>query len=149
MQNPTKYANIPKRVIGQIWEAVGHPLGALVVVPAAIFPKNTVMRTFLAGLVWIHMKLYPALLRNFDNAVENFRDNLVRSPALVFASKNDHIATEEFTDKYVTKWRENKVDVTVKYFENTPHLKYSIKYPEEYMKYIHDHWKLVKLLDRH
>lgn len=143
-----KYGNVPKRVIGQIWESVGHPAMALVVVPAAFFPKNLFMQSVAAGVVWLHMKLYPALIQNFDNAVDNFCNNLVRSPALVFGSKTDPIATPEFTERYLSRWRDSGMDVTLKSFDDSPHLKYSRKYPEEYMKSVRNHWKLVKLLDR-
>lgn len=94
------------------------------------------------------MKLYPALLRNFDNAVENFRNNLVKSPALVFGSKKDRIVTPDFTEAYINKWKDNGVDVTFKCFEGSSHLRYSLDHPEEYLKLVHEHWKRVKLLDR-
>lgn len=144
----SKYGNIPNRVIGQIWDSVAHPSMTVVAIPFALFPKNAIMRSFVTGILWLHLKLYGALQRHFTDAVENYYENLVRSPALIFASKIDPIGTPEFMKVLAKRWEANGVDVTFKCFEDSPHIKHFQKYPEEYMKLVHDHWKLVGLLDR-
>lgn len=71
-----------------------------------------------------------------------------RAPALIFVSKVDPMGTEDFNEKIAEIWRANGVNVTYKCFENSPHVKHYQVHPEEYLKHLHDLWKLVKLLER-
>jgi Eukaryotic protein of unknown function (DUF829) len=148
LQNLSKYGEIPKRVIGQIWDSVAHPSMTIVAIPFALFPENVIMRSLVTGILWLHLKIYGALQRHFTDAVDNFYNNLVRSPALIIASKIDPIGTPEFMTELAGRWRDNGVNVTYKCFEDSLHIKHFLKYPDEYLKLVHDHWKLVKLLDR-
>jgi Eukaryotic protein of unknown function (DUF829) len=120
----------------------------VVAIPFALFPKNVIMRKLVAAFLWIHLKVYGKLQVHYKDAVGRFYNNLARTPALVFASKIDDIGTEQFASEIVDTWRKNGVDVTYKCFEDSLHIKHFQKYPEEYLKLVHDHWDRVKLLER-
>ena len=120
-----KYGKFPKRVIG-----------------------HSIMRTIFATILSIHLKLHFTLQKHFENGLENWLNNEIRSPALLFASKVDRIGTSEFLEQYAASWRANGVDVTTKVFEDSLHIKHYQTYPEEYIKYVHNHWEKTKLLER-
>ncbi|CRK87336.1 CLUMA_CG001138, isoform A [Clunio marinus] len=144
-KNLPKYGNIPNRVIGQIWDSVAAPRMTIVAIPFALYPNNTFMRSIVTALLWCHLKIYRALQPHYNELWENFCDNLAKTPTLIFASKIDPIGTIKCAEEVIGRWRANGVDVTYKCFEDSPHIKHMQKYPEEYMKYVHDHWK--KLLN--
>ena len=135
-------------MLGQVWDSVAHPDMTIVALPFAFFPKNIVLQSLMRAALWCHLTLYRPLQPHYTNAVNNFYDNLARTPALVFASKVDPIGTESFASEVVKRWRANGVNVTYKCFEDSPHVKHFQTYPDEYLKYLHNHWNLVKLLER-
>lgn len=106
------------------------------------------MRNLLTVLLWLPLNLNRPLQRHFQDAMENFNNNLAKSPALVVVSKTDPIGTEDYAKYLVGLWRKNGMDVTLKVFEDSPHVKHYKVYREEYLKLMHDLWEKVKLLDR-
>lgn len=80
--------------------------------------------------------------------MNNYFNNLAKTPALFFASKVDPIGTSEFAAEVVGKWKAHGMDVKYKCFEDSLHIKHFQKYPEDYVKYLEDHWKLVKLHEK-
>jgi hypothetical protein len=147
-QNMLRYGEVPKRVTGQIYDSPGHPLKVIVAIPIALFPSNTIMQSLIQGLLWMHLKLYPTLIQHYNDGLGHFLRNLSKAPALLITSKPDPMSTPEFIAEIAQNWQENGVDVTVKVFEDSPHIKHFVKYPEEYTKLVHENWKKTRLLDR-
>jgi Eukaryotic protein of unknown function (DUF829) len=69
-----------------------------------------------------------------------------QSPALLFSSHRDQIGTEAFSRRVAETWMKRGVQVTSKCFESSEHVRHIQKYPEEYLKLLHDHWTRVNLL---
>lgn len=147
-QDPDKYGKIPNRIIGQVWDSVTHPSYAIVAIPLAYFPNSKFMQSLTRGLFWFYSKLFKSLWNLISDGIDNFCDDLARAPALIFSSKVDNIGTCQFAEEVVRRWRANGVDVTYKCFPDSEHVKHFKKYPEEYLCLLHNHWKLVKLLER-
>jgi pimeloyl-ACP methyl ester carboxylesterase len=141
----TRYGEVKNRVIGQIWDSPAHPLKAIVAIPLALFPDNKIMHSLVSGLLWLHLKLYPALTRHYYDGLGRFLKHS-KAPALLMTSKPDPVSTPEFVDEIAQTWKSNDVDVTVKVFEDSPHIKHFQKYSEEYTKLMHENWKKSKLL---
>lgn len=107
------------------------------------------MQNIVRGILWLHLTAYRPLQRHFSDAKVTWLDkNLVKAPALIIASKVDNIGTEKFARETVDAWRKHGVDVTFKLFEDSPHIKHFQAYPDEYLKYVHNHWEKCKLLER-
>lgn len=86
--------------------------------------------------------------QHFDDGSEYFLQNRTKSPALIFCSKVDPVGTEAYARKLMLDWKSRGINVTLKCFDDSEHVKHYLKYPEEYKKLLHDHWDRVKLLDR-
>lgn len=99
-------------------------------------------------MFWFHTKLYKGMWAHYLDALDNFRGHLARAPALIFASKIDPIGIPSFAEEIKEKWEANGVDVTYKCFEDSEHVKHYMKYPDEYLRLLHENWKLSKLLER-
>lgn len=67
---------------------------------------------------------------------------------LHFFFKVDLIGTDEFAKRVVDSWCRKGVDVKLKIFPDSPHIKHMQKYPKEYLQLLHEHWDKVKLLER-
>jgi pimeloyl-ACP methyl ester carboxylesterase len=106
------------------------------------------MQSLIQGLLWIHLKLHSKLIQHFDDGLGHFLLNLSKAPALLITSKPDPICPPEYLAEIAENWQKIGVDVTVKVFEDSPHVKHFQKYPEEYTKLVHENWKKTKLLER-
>lgn len=144
--NPEKYNKIPQRVVGQIWDSVTHYDQAIKGLSMGIFPNNAALRTVLAGSLWTFLTLQRRTMRNYVSSIEGFKNNKVTSPALIIGSKIDKIATKEFSEECINRWKNRGTDVNYKLFEDSEHVKHLQKYPEEYLKSIEEHWRKVKLI---
>lgn len=143
-----KYGNIPKRVVGQVWDSPGPPSKVIIAVPLALYPNNMFMQSAVRTFLRILFNLHKRLEIHYADGVYNMYHNLVKAPALIFTSKTDSIGTVVFANEILDTWKSNGVDVTVKIFEDTEHVKHFQKHPEVYLKYLHEHWERVKLLER-
>jgi len=143
-----KYGNVPKRIVGQVWDSAAHNNQAIVAIPAAMFPTSKFLRSITTVILNIYFGLNRPLMAHFEDTIYNVRNNLVRSPALLLYSKVDPIGLEEFNIKLAKYWRENGIDVTHNCFEASNHVRHFQKYPDIYLKFLHEHWDRVKLLER-
>lgn len=143
-----KYGNIPGRTIGQIWDSVANSDKTVDALPFAFFPNNKLLETLMRAALRCHLFIYRPLQPHYTEALNNYLNHIIRAPALIFASKTDFIGTEEYAERIVKNWRSIGIDVTYKCFEKSPHVKHYQTYPEEYLKYVHEHWKRTKLLER-
>lgn len=143
-----KYGNIPNRIIGQVWDSAAHNNQAIVAAPYAMFPTNAFLRLSLTAALKILFTVHRPLIRHYEDCIIRVFDNLIKSPALLLYSKVDPIGLVNHNVKLEAKWRDNGVHVTSKCFEKSGHVKHYQVYTEEYLKYLHNHWKLVKLLER-
>ncbi|CRK96213.1 CLUMA_CG009641, isoform A [Clunio marinus] len=144
-KNLDKYGNVPKRVIGQIWDSISHHKMTIEAVPLALFPNNIFMHSIVKGLLWCHLTFYFPLKPHYEDCYDNFYNNLARAPALIMASKADVLGKVEFAEEVVRRWRTNGVNVTYHCFDDSAHLKHMQKYPKEYLKLVYDHWELIQL----
>lgn len=147
-QDLEKYGNIPKSVIGQVWDSTGRNDKIAVALPIALFPNRPILQSFVKATLWTYLTLHRPLHHFYVDSINNVYQNMSRAPALIFVSKVDPMGTEDFNEKIAEIWRANGVNVTYKCFENSPHVKHYQVHPEEYLKHLHDLWKLVKLLER-
>lgn len=106
------------------------------------------MQFVVKSILKTHIALHIPLKNHLGSAIENFCATLICAPALIICSKTDIIGTKLFGEEVARRWRQKGVDVTFKCFEDSDHVKHYQKYPEEYLKSVHDHWEKVKLLDR-
>lgn len=143
-----KYGNIPNRIVGQVLDSAGPPEQVIVAVPFAMFPTNKFLQSIVTAVLKLHLALHRSLLRHYSDAINNVYQNMAKTPALLLCSKVDPIGLKDFNAMLAEKWRANGMNVTYKCFEKSGHVKHYQLYPEEYLKTLHDHWKLVKLLEK-
>lgn len=143
-----KYGKMPSRVIGQVWDSVTHPKNVIDAFPFALFPNSKIMQSLLRNWLYYHLKYYHALQVHYSEGMQNLYQNLATTPYLIFASKSDAFATESVANELAETWKANGADVTLKVFEDSAHVKHFQKYPEVYLKCLHEHWERVKLLER-
>jgi alpha-beta hydrolase superfamily lysophospholipase len=127
---------------------VADPTKASTAISSALFPENLFMQSIIKATVDFYLKCYRAIPEHFDDAINNYFNNLSKTPALVFSSKADPIGTSNFAKEFGEKWKARGTDVTYKCFEDSEHVKHFQKYPEDYLKTLHDHWEKVKLLEK-
>ena len=147
-QDLKKYGNIPNRIIGQIWDSVGHSSVAITALAIALYPNGSMKQTIAQWILKTYATIYVPIQNHFVRAVDSFCDNLARTPALIFCSKTDKIATLEFAKKYAQQWRNNGTDVTLKCFPDSPHVRHYQAYSEDYLNSVKSHWRKVNLLER-
>jgi predicted alpha/beta hydrolase family esterase len=87
-------------------------------------------------------------MRHYYDGLDRFLDKQSKAPALLITSKPDPVSTPEFIAEIAQNWQSNGVDVTVKVFEDSPHIKHFQKYPEEYTKLMHENWEKTNLLEK-
>lgn len=148
LQDKKKYGKIPDRVIGQVWDSISHPKTTVVAIPFALFPNNKIMETLVRAILILQLNIFRGIRKRQGEGIERFSNSLARAPALVFASKIDKIATEEFAADTVKRWKDEGIDVTYKCFEDSFHVKHLQKHPEEYLRLLHAFWGRVRLLER-
>lgn len=143
-----KFSNIPERVIGQCWDSVAPSSKTIVAIPFALFPSNKFLQSIVRGILKLHLTLYRRLQWHYRTALDNYLNTMIKAPALVFASKIDPIGVTEYAQEITDHWRNRGIDVVYKCFDDSPHIKHFQKYPDEYLKHLHEHWDKIKLLER-
>lgn len=146
-KDPKKYGNIPDRVIGQVWDSPANLDKIPVAISRAVAPKNKILKAFVSAILWTHLTLHRPLHHHYVDAINRSFQNMARAPALIFTSHVDPVGTEAHNRKIAELWRNNGMDVTLKCFENSDHVKHFQTYPEEYLKLIEAFWDKVKLSD--
>lgn len=145
-QNLQEFGNIPNRIVGQIWDSMTHSSNIIVGYPFAVAPNSKLLQWLIRNFLAVYLKYYHALNVHFNEGIENFHDSSVRSPTLIFVSKSDKIATLDFAKGMADTWKDKGIDVTLKVYDDTAHVKHFLKYPDDYRKTLHEHWKRMKLL---
>lgn len=141
------YGNISNRVIGKVFDSVAPPSMSVDAVPFALFPKNNLLQSFARAILKINFNLNKSLRKHYDDGVYNMFYPMATSPALIFVSKKDPFASLNFAIKIADTWKASGVDVKLKVFEDSEHVKHFQKHPEDYLKNLKDFWNHSKLFD--
>jgi pimeloyl-ACP methyl ester carboxylesterase len=145
-RNPSKYDEVPQRVIGQVWDSAPDDTSVIKGVLMGTFPKNSFLRSISTGFLWSYLKLQRVSMKNLVAGIEAFKANRLTSPALFIGSEFDTIVTPEISLGYAQTWRRKGTDVTCKLFNESEHVSHYQVYPEEYLQTLEELWRKVKLL---
>lgn len=140
------FEEVTRRFKGQVWDSgtgiEGIPIGA----SKSLFPENESMQKVVKKLLELYLE-NASSMKHYVRSADCYHNQPLQVPALVFTSKIDFVATERYAGKIADSFRQQKVDVTLKCFENAPHIKAYHVYREEYIKCLADHWKKCKIID--
>ncbi|KAK9870206.1 hypothetical protein WA026_006289 [Henosepilachna vigintioctopunctata] len=129
-----RYKPVIDKIVGQIWDSAADVTELSVGLPFAVFPRNIVMQKALTQYIIYHMKTFNKVAtRHYVRASQIFTTNLVKSPALIFLSKNDTIGAESSNLRVKESWDNMGMKVYWKCWEKSPHVGHFHKHREEYI----------------
>lgn len=138
------YKRFDSRIRAQIWDSPANFYD---------FQNNKLDRLaslFFPGLKWLHgicivlmncfwYAFYFMSAGVYLRSLKTFDNNPIKKPALILFSKADKIVSEKSIFILAFYWKYNGIDVHLKRFENSAHVKHYLKYDEEYVSAVHDH----------
>ncbi|KAE8748996.1 hypothetical protein FOCC_FOCC004163 [Frankliniella occidentalis] len=128
------HPGLPKQVVGQVWDSLVDVVGADHGIAAAIFPKNDVLKRVVQTFIQLHLWMFKNVAtKHYHASSACFHHPPVKAPALVLASRGDPICSFKEMMEVVDDWREDKIEVTVKLWDDSPHVGHLRKHRVEYI----------------
>ena len=136
---------IKAKIVGSVYDSIVDPEYT----PYS-FARSVVKSQFVANLLQLTIKAYLKLTHSFaaihyQFATESFFMTPVKTPALIFASKNDALSNPEIVDKIKKTWESKAIQVTVKMWPNSQHAGHLYAHPDEYEQTLDHFIKSLKM----
>lgn len=129
LQNPEKYANIPPRLQGLIFDSVvdmnGIPIGV-----SRAATQNRAYQKLIHSALDLYLKTPSVKHYNLSSAI--FKDNSLNIPSLLMYSHSDPVVEPEKIEGLASSWRERGVNAYTRFWNDAPHVSLFMKHPEEY-----------------
>ena len=136
---------LSKRIKCQIWDSVPKPETLRQNITNAMFPGNQIMKNITEKVAgFIFDTFYSDTFEHYRRPFHYYMFKSMKAPSLVITSKKDNLATEADVKELVEHWKE-QLDVTLKLFENSPHVQHFRQNSKEYLQCIDDHLKKCDL----
>lgn len=139
---------ITEKVKAQIWDSmVGvSELGGGV--GKTLFPTNPLMQRLIINLAQFYLQsFYNVSTKHYRKASASFYIHAFRAPALVFCSKTDQIGTEKLSLSIRDSFAADDIEVTLKCFNDSPHIQHFRRHHDEYTKFLLRHLKSCDLIE--
>lgn len=141
------FKSISSRIKGQVWDSVTGLKEIPIGISKSVFSEG-LMENLLRKSVEYYLKFFYENATKYYVRAENFfNDSPVKAPALIYSSKADPIGTETKANEIAESFKQQNIDLSLKCFEDSPHVQHYQKYKEEYLKYLHDHLKKCNLIE--
>lgn len=142
-----KFAPVTERIKAQVWDSLAGIREIPIGVSTTVFRKNNAMQKTMERFLLYYIQLRENDARNhYIPSESHFHNKAIQAPALIFSSKTDIIGTERLAREIAGDFKSQKIAVTLKCFNNSPHVKHFVKHKEEYLKQLMDHLKLCELI---
>ncbi|XP_034241686.1 transmembrane protein 53-A isoform X2 [Thrips palmi] len=130
-----KHPALPQQIVGQVWDSLVDVVGVSQGVAASIFPKNDTLKKMVNSCIQLHLWMFRNVAtKHYEASSAMFHDPPVKAPALVLASRNDPICSFKEMMEVVDGWREQNVKITMKIWDDSPHVGHMRKYRKEYIE---------------
>lgn len=135
VQNPEKYASIPPRLQGFIFDSIvdmnGIPIGV-----SRAATQNRAYQKLIHSVLDLYLKTPSVKHYNLSSAT--FKNNTFDIPALLMYSNSDPVVEPGKIEELVSSWRERGVNAHTKFWNDAPHVSLFMKHPEEYTQSVVD-----------
>lgn len=147
-KDPARYNNVMGRIVAQIWDSIVESTESHIGVSKAVFPENDFMQKSLQSCIQLYQSVFydTTMCHLVKSSAALHAAEEVKAPALFFFSKADQIGTENASRNLADDWMKAGVDVTLKCFDSSPHVGHFVKYRDEYLKYLLEHFINLKLI---
>ncbi|CAG7661217.1 unnamed protein product, partial [Allacma fusca] len=112
-QNQSKFASVEKRIVGQIFDSITPMDMDIVTVrfPKALLPHNPTLQLVLEKYLRFHLTaLSDHTTRHYNQSFQDLQDiKSIKTPILVFASRDDHISSSKNVQDYISHWLESGI----------------------------------------
>ncbi|XP_026287578.1 uncharacterized protein LOC113212920 isoform X2 [Frankliniella occidentalis] len=133
-RDSSRYSSVIKRIHGQVWDSVVGLESIIQGFPLAVFPRNFLLRTAFSNYLGLHLWMFKNVAtKHYHASSACFHHPPVKAPALVLASRGDPICSFKEMMEVVDDWREDKIEVTVKLWDDSPHVGHLRKHRVEYI----------------
>lgn len=127
-----QYADLLPRFKAQVYDSFTNytaaPTGFSI-----ILTNNPYLRKVVKALFQVQaLVMYPICTVHLRASLLAFHDNIINCPALIINSKLDEVTSVEDTTRLVDTWRNKGLDVTLRMFDDSEHVKHIVKYPDCY-----------------
>lgn len=145
----TNFTLVSERIKAQVWDSIAGMKEIPIGVGKTVFLKNDVMQKAMERFLLYYLQLHKNDAENYYIPSEShFHNKAIQAPALIFSSKTDFIGTERLARKLARNFRAQKIPVTSKCFDDSPHVKHFVKYKDEYVQHLMNHLKLCELIEK-
>lgn len=132
-ENKTEYKDLNQRIVGVIVDSAVDVEGLSTSIPRA-FTKNPLTLKVMEWYLNAHMDMmYNLATKHYWKASKSFHNTPLQCPALLFVSKADKMGTPEVNKVLADKWSAKGVDVKLKCFEKSQHVRHMHCYKDEYV----------------
>ena len=129
LQNPEKYANIPPRLQGLIFDSVVDMNGIPVGVSKAA-TQNRAYQKIIESALSLHLKTPSA--KHYDLSSATFKENAFEIPSLLMYSHKDPVVEPDKIEAIASSWRERGINAYTKFWNDAQHVSLFLKHPDEY-----------------
>jgi esterase/lipase len=147
LHGSAEFASVSERIKAQVWDSIAGMKEIPIGVSKTVFLKNDVLQKAMLNAIVYFLQLRKNASENYYTPSEfHFHNKAIRVPALIFSSKSDLIGTEQKAQEIADSFRSQKIVVTSKCFNNSPHVGHFKKHKEEYLKHLMEHLKSCELV---
>ena len=129
LQNPDKYANIPPRLHGLIFDSVvdmnGIPIGV-----SRAATQNRAYQKMIQSTLGLYLKTPTA--KHYSLSSNAFKENAFEIPSLIMYSHSDPVVEPDKIEAITSLWRERGITAYTKFWNDAQHVSLFLKHPDEY-----------------
>lgn len=142
-----KLDEVSDRFKCQIFDSPTGITGISVGVSTSLFPRNQIIHKLAKNALEFYFKtFYKSTTQYYIRGEEYLSCRMLKAPVLIVGSEIDPIATVEFANQIISGLKQQKTDVTSKFFKKSPHVHHYQMHKEEYLKLLDKHLKRCKLV---
>lgn len=144
-----KYEETTNRIVAQIWDSIIDYETITVGASKAFLLNHPKLHTPLQFFLDAYLRTFPKLVREYYcQSSEMLLRNFIRAPALLITSKVDPACSVISNEKIKSLWKENGTQVTLKCYDESPHVMHFVKYREDYTKTLSNHLEFVEKFNK-
>lgn len=146
--DPQRYGHIVRRIVGQVWDSAADITEIPVGVPKAVFPNNPRLNRALGNYMRYHLRTFHDIAtQHYLRSSQQFHQNLVRSPALMFVSEDDPVGSVSSNQAVRQDWLRLGMRCDWKCWSRSEHVMHFMRHREEYLGTLMEHLGRLELLE--